>query len=89
MITCTNRHNQLVKGRNHGLQMVTLHTMDHAERQAQSGSRGLPGEISLINSKTLDLAGDASRTRVARLGRDIQQFEATVFGGQFEAGAPS
>lgn len=72
--------------------IVTLYdTMDHAEAARHSLEAGgfAPGEMSLINSKTLDLAGDKLREPGLwhRLfGRDIQQFEATVFGRTVEAG---
>jgi stress response protein YsnF len=72
--------------------IVTLYdTMEHAEAARRGLEAGgfAPGEMSLINSKTLDLAGDRLREPGLwhRLfGRDIQQFEATVFGRTVEAG---
>ena len=72
--------------------IVTLYdTMEHAEaaRRSLETAGFAPGEMSLINSKTLDLAGDRLREPGLwhRLfGRDIQQFEATVFGRTVEAG---
>jgi uncharacterized protein (TIGR02271 family) len=72
--------------------IVTLYdTMEHAEAARHSLEAGgfAPAEMSLINSKTLDLAGDKLREPGLwhRLfGRDIQQFEATVFGRTVEAG---
>jgi len=72
--------------------IVTLYdTADHAE----AAKRGLEAagfassEISMINSKTLDLAADKLREPGLwhRLfGRDIQQFEATVYGRTVETG---
>jgi stress response protein YsnF len=72
--------------------IVTLYdTMEHAEAARRGLEAGgfAPGEMSLINSKTLDLAGDRLREPGLwhRLfGRDVQQFEATVFGRTVEAG---
>ena len=72
--------------------IVTLYdTVDHAEaaRHSLEAAGFSPGEISMINSKTLDLAGDKLREPGLwhRLfGRDIQQYEATVYGRSVEAG---
>jgi len=72
--------------------IVTLYdTAEHAEAAKRSlESAGFPSsEISLINSKTLSLAGDKLREPGLwhRLfGRDIQQYEATVYGRSVEAG---
>jgi hypothetical protein len=72
--------------------IVTLYdTAEHAEAAKRSlESAGFsPSEISMINSKTLSLAGDKLREPGLwhRLfGRDIQQYEATVYGRSVEAG---
>jgi hypothetical protein len=72
--------------------IVTLYdTVDHAEaaRHSLEAAGFAPSEISMITSKTLDLAGDKLREPGLwhRLfGRDVQQFEATVFGRSVEAG---
>ena len=72
--------------------IVTLHdTADHAEaaRRSLEAAGFLPSEISLINSKTLDLAADklSEPGLWHRLfGREIQQYEATVYGRSVEAG---
>ncbi len=72
--------------------IVTLYdTAEHAEAAKHSlESAGFsPSEISMINSKTLSLAGDKLREPGLwhRLfGRDIQQYEATVYGRSVEAG---
>jgi stress response protein YsnF len=72
--------------------IVTLYdTAEHAEAAKRSlESAGFsPSEISMINSKTLSMAGDKLREPGLwhRLfGRDIQQYEATVYGRSVEAG---
>src|SRR6202022_3353329 len=72
--------------------IVTLYdTAEHAEaaRRSLEAAGFAPGEISTINSKTLGLAGDklADPGLWHRLfGRDIQPYEATVYGRTVEAG---
>lgn len=72
--------------------IVTLYdTAEHAEaaRHSLEAAGFAPSEISMITSKTLDLAGDKLREPGLwhRLfGRDIQQYEATVYGRSVEAG---
>jgi stress response protein YsnF len=72
--------------------IVTLYdTADHAEaaRRSLEAAGFVPSDISMINSKTLDLAADKLREPGLwhRLfGRDIQQFEATAYGRSVEAG---
>ena len=72
--------------------IVTLYdTAEHAEAAKRSlESAGFsPSEISMINSKTLSLAGEklGEPGLWHRLfGRDIQQYEATVYGRSVEAG---
>ena len=72
--------------------IVTLYdTAEHAEaaRRSLEAAGFSPSEISMINSKTLGLAGDKLREPGLwhRLfGRDIQQYEATVYGRSVEAG---
>jgi stress response protein YsnF len=72
--------------------IVTLYdTAEHAEaaRRSLEAAGFSPSEISMINSKTLALAGDKLREPGLwhRLfGRDIQQYEATVYGRSVEAG---
>ena len=72
--------------------IVTLYdTAEHAEaaRRSLEAAGFAPGEISMINSKTLGLAGDklSEPGLWHRLfGRDIQQYEATVYGRTVEAG---
>src|SRR6516164_1341266 len=72
--------------------IVTLYdTAEHAEaaRRDLEGAGFAPGEISMISSKTLGLAGD----RLGEpglwhklFGRDIEQHEATIYGRTVEAG---
>jgi stress response protein YsnF len=72
--------------------IVTLYdTAEHAEaaRRSLESAGFAPGEISMINSKTLGLASDklGDPGLWHRLfGRDIQQYEATVYGRTVEAG---
>jgi stress response protein YsnF len=72
--------------------IVTLYdTAEHAEaaRRNLEASGFVPGDISLISSKTLALAGDKLREPGLwhRLfGRDIQQYEANVYGRSVESG---
>ena len=72
--------------------IVTLYdTAEHAEAAKRSLEQAgfAPSEISMISSKTLGLAGDklGEPGLWHRLfGRDIQQFEATVYGRTVEAG---
>src|SRR5215831_989363 len=72
--------------------IVTLYdTAEHAEaaRRSLEVAGFSPSEISMINSKTLSMAGDKLREPGLwhRLfGRDIQQYEATVYGRTVEAG---
>jgi hypothetical protein len=72
--------------------IVTLYdTADHAEAARRSlESAGFPPtEISMIDSATLDLAGDKlgeSGLWRRLFGRDIQQHEATVYGRTVGAG---
>src|SRR5260370_17512386 len=72
--------------------IVTLYeTAEHVEavRRSLEAAGFAPGEISMINSKTLGLAGDklADPGLWHRLfGRDIQPYEATVYGRTVEAG---
>jgi hypothetical protein len=72
--------------------IVTLYdTADHAEaaRRSLEAAGFVPGEISMINSKSLDLAADELREPGLwrRLfGRDIQQYEATLYGRSVGAG---
>jgi Domain of unknown function (DUF2382) len=72
--------------------IVTLYdTLDHAEAARRNlESAGFPSsEISMISTKTLSLAGDKLREPGLwhRLfGRDIQQYEATLYGRAVEAG---
>jgi stress response protein YsnF len=72
--------------------IVTLYdTAEHADAARRSlESAGFePGEISMINSKTLGLAAEklGEPGLWHRLfGRDIQQYEATVYGRTVEAG---
>ena len=72
--------------------IVTLYdTMGHAEAARHNLEiAGFPAsEISLINSKTLGLVGDKLREPGLwhrMFGRDIQEYEATVYGRSVEAG---
>jgi hypothetical protein len=72
--------------------IVTLYdTAEHADAARRNlESAGFPSsEISTINSKTLALAGDRLREPGMwhRLfGRDIQPYEATLYGRSVEAG---
>ena len=72
--------------------IVTLYdTAEHAEAAKRSLEQAgfAPSEISMISSKTLGLAGDklGEPGLWHRLfGREIQQFEATVYGRTVEAG---
>jgi stress response protein YsnF len=72
--------------------IVTLYdTAEHAEAaQRNLETAGFPsGEISMINSKTLSLSGDKLREPGLwhRLfGRDIQQYEALLYGRTVESG---
>lgn len=72
--------------------IVTLYdTAEHAEaaRRSLESAGFAPGEISMINSKTLGLAAEklGEPGLWHRLfGRDIQQYEATVYGRTVEAG---
>jgi hypothetical protein len=72
--------------------IVTLYdTADHAEaaRRSLEAAGFPPSEISIINNKALDLSADKLREPGLwhRLfGRDIQQYEATVYGRSVEAG---
>src|SRR5262245_55250460 len=72
--------------------IVTLYdTVEHAEaaRRNLEAAGFSPGDISVINSKTLSLGSDKLREPGLwhRLfGRDIQQYEATVYGRSVEAG---
>jgi stress response protein YsnF len=72
--------------------IVTLYdTAEHAEAAKRSLEQAgfAPSEISMISSKTLGLAGDklGEPGLWHRLfGRDIQPFEATVYGRTVEAG---
>ena len=72
--------------------IVTLYdTAEHADaaRRSLEAAGFSPSEISTINSKTLSMAGDKLREPGLwhRLfGRDIQQYEATVYGRTVEAG---
>jgi uncharacterized protein (TIGR02271 family) len=72
--------------------IVTLYdTADHAEAaKRRLEAAGFPSsEISLINSKTLGLASDKLRDPGLwhRLfGRDIQQYEATIYGRSVDSG---
>jgi len=72
--------------------IVTLYdTAEHAEaaRRSLESAGFAPGEISMINSKTLGLASEklGEPGLWHRLfGRDIQQYEATVYGRTVEAG---
>jgi hypothetical protein len=72
--------------------IVTLYdTAEHAEaaRRSLEAAGFSPSEISMINSNTLSMAGDKLREPGLwhRLfGRDIQQYEATVYGRTVEAG---
>src|SRR5215472_14598237 len=72
--------------------IVTLYdTAEHAEaaRRNLEAAGFAPGEISMINSKTLSVAGDKLREPGLwhRLfGRDIQQYEAALYGRSVEAG---
>jgi len=72
--------------------IVTLYdTSEHAEaaRRSLEASGFAPSEISLINSKTLGVAGDklSEPGLWHRLfGRDIQEYEAKVYGRSVEAG---
>jgi hypothetical protein len=66
-------------------------TAEHGEaaRRSLESAGFSPSEISIINSQTLALAGDKLREPGLwhRLfGRDIQQYEATVYGRTVEAG---
>src|SRR5262245_34819890 len=76
----------------HYEKIVTLYdTEGHAEaaRRNLEAAGFAPSEISMINSKTLALAGDELREPGLwhRLfGRDIQQYEATVYGRSIESG---
>jgi len=74
------------------VKIVTLYdTAGHAEaakRHLESAGFA-PSEISMINNKTLTLAGDKLREPGLwhRLfGRDIQQYEATIYGRSVESG---
>lgn len=72
--------------------IVTLYdTSEHAEaaRRSLEAAGFAPSEISLINSKTLGVAGDklSEPGLWHRLfGRDIQEYEAKVYGRSVEAG---
>jgi stress response protein YsnF len=72
--------------------IVTLYdTAEHAEaaRRNLEAAGFAPSEISMINSKTLSVAGDKLREPGLwhRLfGRDIQQYEAALYGRSVEAG---
>jgi stress response protein YsnF len=72
--------------------IVTLYdTAEHAEAAKRSLEQAgfAPSEISMISSKTLGLAGDKLGEPGLwhkLFGRDIQQFEATVYGRTVEAG---
>jgi len=72
--------------------IVTLYdTAEHAEaaRRNLEAAGFAPGEISMINSKTLSVAGDKLREPGLwhRLfGRDIQQYEAALYGRSVESG---
>ncbi len=72
--------------------IVTLYdTAEHAEaaRRSLEAAGFAPSEISLINSKTLGVAGDklSEPGLWHRLfGRDIQEYEAKVYGRSVEAG---
>ena len=72
--------------------IVTLYdTAEHAEaaRRSLEGAGFSPSEMSMINSKTLGVAGDrlGEPGLWHRLfGRDIQQHEATIYGRSVEAG---
>jgi stress response protein YsnF len=72
--------------------IVTLYdTAEHAEAAKRSLEQAgfAPSEISMISSKTLGLAGDKLGEPglwQKLFGRDIQQFEATVYGRTVEAG---
>src|SRR5690349_9892161 len=72
--------------------IVTLYdTAEHAEaaRRSLESAGFTPGDISMINSKTLGLAAEklGEPGLWHRLfGRDIQQYEATVYGRTVEAG---
>jgi uncharacterized protein (TIGR02271 family) len=72
--------------------IVTLYdTPDHAEaaRRNLEASGFAPGEISTVDNKTLALAGDKLREPGLwhRLfGRDIQPYEANVYGRSVESG---
>ena len=66
--------------------IVTLYdTAEHAEaaRHSLEGAGFAPSEISLISSKTLGVAGDKLNEPglwQRLFGRDIQQYEANVYG---------
>ncbi len=72
--------------------IVTLYdTAEHAEAAKRSLEQAgfPPSEISMISSRTLGLAGDKLGEPGLwhkLFGRDIQQFEATVYGRTVEAG---
>lgn len=72
--------------------IVTLYdTAEHAEaaRRNLEAAGFAPSDISLINTKTLSIAGDKLRDPGLwhRLfGRDIQQYEAALYGRSVEAG---
>jgi uncharacterized protein (TIGR02271 family) len=72
--------------------IVTLYdTADHGEaaRRNLEAAGFAPSEMSMINNKTLALGGDKLREPGLwhRLfGRDIQQYEATVYGRSVESG---
>jgi hypothetical protein len=72
--------------------IVTLYdTAEHAEaaRRNLEAAGFAPGEISMINSKTLSVAGDKLREPGLwhRLfGREIQQYEAALYGRSVESG---
>lgn len=72
--------------------IVTLYdTAEHAEaaRRNLEGAGFAPSEISMISNKTLSLAGDKLRESGLwhRLfGRDIQPYEATLYGRSVENG---
>src|SRR5215472_13100234 len=72
--------------------IVTLYdTAEHAEaaRRNLEAAGFAPSEISMINSKTLSVAGDKLREPGLwhRLfGRDIQQYEAALYGRSVESG---
>src|SRR5260370_28746346 len=72
--------------------IVTLYDKaEHAEAAKRSLEQAgfAPSEISMISSKTLGLAGDKLGEPGLwhkLFGRDIQQFEATVYGRTVEAG---